>query len=257
MTGPGLLSLGIEGKTAVVSGSTRGAGLAIGLALAGAGARVVLNYLSDEQKARDALLKFQDIGAQAVAVRADVVKVDEAGKLVREAEAAFGGIDILVNNAHGRIVRSAFPKTTWEDHQAQMEGILKGAYNLTHAVIDGMRSRGFGRVVNMGNNMLLQPIKGYSAYTSSMAALLGFTRNLAAEAGPWGITVNMVSPGFVATEESPNTTDSVRAAIAESTPLKRLATPEDVAGAVLFFCSDLGRFVTGANLSVDGGKVMS
>jgi 3-oxoacyl-[acyl-carrier protein] reductase len=257
MTRCGLSSLGIEGKTALVSGSTRGAGLAIALALAGAGVRVVLNYLSDEQKARDALKKFQDIGAQAVAVRADVVSGDGAERLVREAEAAFGGIDILVNNAHGRIVRSPFPKTTWEDHQAHMEGILKGAYNLTHAVMDDMRSRGFGRVVNMGNNMLLQPIKGYSAYTSGMAALLGFTRNLAAEAGPWGITVNMVSPGFVATEESPNTTDSVRAAIAASTPLKRLATPEDVAGAVLFFCSDLGRFVTGANLSVDGGKVMS
>lgn len=257
MTDRGLSSLGIEGKTALVSGSTRGVGLAVALALAGAGARVALNYLQDEPRAREALRRFQDIGAQAVAVKADVGNNEEAGRLVREAESAFGGIDILVNNAHGRIARAPFPKTAWDDHQAQMDGVLKGAYNLTHAVIEGMRSRGFGRIVNMGNNMLLQPIKGYSAYTSSVAALLGFTRNLAAEAGPWGITVNMVSPGFVMTEEAPHTTDSVRAAIVASTPLGRLATPEDVTGAVLFFCSDLGRFVTGANLSVDGGKVMS
>ncbi|HLB24735.1 MAG TPA: SDR family oxidoreductase, partial [Nitrospirota bacterium] len=88
------------------------------------------------------------------------------------------------------------------------------------------------------------------------AALLGFTRDLAAEAGAWGVTVNMVSPGFVLTGDTPHTTGAVRAAIADATPMGRLATPEDVAGAVLFFCSELGRFVTGANLSVDGGKVM-
>ncbi len=120
----------------------------------------------------------------------------------------------------------------------------------------GMKERGFGRIVNIGNNMVMQPIRGYSALTSSMAALQGFTRNLAAEAGHWGITVNMVSPGFVMTGDAPNTTETVLAAITEATPLKRLATPEDIAGAVLFFCSDLSRFVTGANLSVDGGKVM-
>ena len=168
-----------------------------------------------------------------------------------------GPVGILVNNAHGKIIRAKLPDAGWVTHSLHMDAILKGAYNLSRLVLGGMEERGWGRIVNMGNNMVLQPIQGYSALTSAMAALLGFTRNLAAEAGPRGVTVNMVSQGFVLTEETPHTTEAVRKAISDATPMGRLAGPEDVAGAVLFFCSELGRFVTGANLSVDGGKVMS
>jgi 3-oxoacyl-[acyl-carrier protein] reductase len=248
--------LGIEGKTALVSGSTRGIGLAIAAALAGAGAKVALNYLKDDLRAGSALDGLKAKGALAVAVKADVSDGREAERLVREVVSALGPVDILVNNAHGRIVRTPFAEATWAEHQAHLDGILKAAFNLTRAVLGGMRERGWGRVVNIGNNMVLQPVTGYSAYTSAMASLLGFTRNLAGEAGGFGVTVNMVSPGFVLTEEAPNTTEAVRLAIAGATPLKRLAVPEDVAGAVLFFCSELGRFVTGENISVDGGRVM-
>ena len=250
------LDLGLEGRTAIISGSTRGVGFAVAEALARAGAKVAINYRRNEQKAQSALDRLNYLGCSAIAVRADVSSEEGALRLVSEASAALGNIDILVNNAHGNIVRSAFESSTWDEHQSHFEGILKSAYFLTRAVISGMKERGHGSIVNIGNNMVMQPIRGYSAYTSSMAALLGFTRNLAAEAGPWGVTVNMVSPGFVMTEEAPNTTEAVRAAITEATPLKRLAMPEDIAGAVLFFCSDLSQFVTGANLSVDGGKVM-
>lgn len=250
------IDLGLEGRTAIISGSTRGVGLAVAEALARAGANIAINYLHNEQKAQSALDRLNSLGGSAIAVKADVSLEEGALKLVSEASAAFGDIDILVNNAHGNIIRSPFEASGWDEHQSHLEGVLKSAYFLSRAALSGMKERGNGRIVNIGNNMVMQPIRGYSAYTSSMAALLGFTRNLAAEAGPWGVTVNMVSPGFVMTEEAPNTTGEVRAAIAESTPLRRLAVPEDIAGAVLFFCSGLSRFVTGANLSVDGGKVM-
>ena len=251
-----MLDLGIEGRTALVSGSTRGVGRAVAVALARAGVNVALNYLSNEEGARSAVSEVEAFGVRAVAIKADVSVLEDAERLVREAGQALGQVDILVNNAHGGIVRQDLLDAGWEAHQAQMDAILKGAYNLSRASLGGMKARGWGRVVNMGNNMLVQPVKGYSAYTSAMGALLGFTRNLAAEAGPWGITVNMVSPGFVMTEVMPHTTEAVRATIAEATPLRRLAVPDDVAGAVIFFCSELGRFVTGTNLSVDGGKVM-
>ena len=120
-------------------------------------------------------------------------------RLVSEAQAHLGPVDILVNNAHGQILRAKLPGAGWEQHQAHIEHILKGAFNLSRLVIDGMKGRGWGRVVNMGNNMVLQPVPGYSALTSAMAALMGFTRNLSAEAGPAGVPVNMVSPGFVLT----------------------------------------------------------
>jgi 3-oxoacyl-[acyl-carrier protein] reductase len=250
------LDLGLEGRTAIISGSTRGVGFAVAEALARAGAKVAINYLKNEQKAQSALDRLTSFGGSAIAVKADVSTEEGALKLVTEAYTALGNIDILVNNAHGNIIRSPFEASSWDEHQSHLDAILRSAFFLTRAVKPGMKEQSFGRIVNIGNNMVLQPIRGYSALTSSMAALLGFTRNLAAEAGPWGVTVNMVSPGFVMTGDTPNTTETVLAAITEATPLKRLATPEDIAGAVLFFCSDLSKFVTGANLSVDGGKVM-
>lgn len=250
------LDLGLEGRTAIISGSTRGVGFAVAEALARAGAKVAINYLNNEQKAQTALDRLTSFGGSAIAVKADVSTEEGALRLVTDASTALGNIDILVNNAHGNIIRSPFEASSWDEHQSHLDGILRSAFFLSRAVIPGMKGQGFGRIVNIGNNMVLQPIRGYSALTSSMAALLGFTRNLATEAGPWGVTVNMVSPGFVMTGDTPNTTETVLAAITEATPLKRLATPEDIAGAVLFFCSDLSKFVTGANLSVDGGKVM-
>lgn len=248
--------IGIKGKTALVSGSTRGVGLAVAEALAHAGARVALNYHSDSEMAGAALGRLRAAGAQAMAVRADVSREEDARRLVEEAVSAFGPVDILVNNAHGRILRERFEQTGWAHHQAHIDGVVKGAYHLSHAVLPDMKGRGWGRIVNVGNNMLSQPITGYSGLTTAMGALKGFTRNLAAEAGQYGVTVNMVSPGFVLTGEAPHTNESVLAAIRSATPLGRLAVPEDIAGAVLFFCSEMGRFVTGADLSVDGGKVM-
>lgn len=248
--------LGIGGRTAVVSGSSRGVGRAVALALAGAGVNVAVNYLANSRAAEEVAAIARSLGARAITVRADVTRDDEARGLVKGAEEGLGPVDILVNCAHGRIARTYLEESGWDEHMGHLEGILKGALNLTRAAIGPMRERGWGRVVSVGNNMVMQPVRGYSAYSSAMAALMGFTRNLAAEAGPWGITANLVSAGFVSTPNAPHTTEKVRRAIADSTPLGRLAEPEDVAGAVLFFCSELGRFVTGANLSVDGGKVM-
>lgn len=248
--------LGIRGKAAVVSGSSRGVGRAVALALAGAGVNVAINYVDNRDAAEETAANAEDLGVRTVTVRADVTRQDEARALVQSAEKGLGTVEILVNCAHGSISRTYLEETGWEEHMSHLEGVLKGALNLTRAVIGPMRERGWGRIVSVGNNMVAQPVKGYSAYGSAMAALIGFTRNLAAEAGPWGITANLVSAGFVSTPNAPHTNDEVRRAIAAATPLGRLAMPEDVADAVLFFCSELGRFVTGANLSVDGGKVM-
>lgn len=255
MTETGLL--GISGRTAVISGSTRGVGLAAAGLLGLAGANVVLNYVRNDAVAAAELERLKGLGISAIAVKADVSDEEAAGRLIEAAVSEFGRVDILVNNAHGNITRVPLVSSTWQEHSAQLDGILRSAYNLSRAVLPGMQERRWGRIVNVGNNMVLQPIRGYSALTSAMASLTGFTRNLAAEYGPRGVTVNLVAPGFVVTDNMPHVNENVLKAITDTTPLRRLATPEDVAGAILFFCSDLSRFVTGTELSVDGGKIMS
>ncbi len=250
------MDLGIRGKTAFVSGASRGIGRAVAEALGSAGVRVAVNYLRNADLARTVAATIEKNGGRAAALGGDVSNETEAARLIEEAEAALGPIDILVNNVHGVITRRGINASDWVEHTRHAEGILKPAVVLTRLVLPGMRKRGSGRIINMGSRIVEDTVNGYSAYTSAMASLLGFTRNLAREAGPWGVTVNMVSPGFVVTEKMPNTTEAVRRALAETTSLGRLALPEDIAGPVLFFCSDLARFVTGVNLPVDGGKAM-
>jgi len=249
--------LGIRGKNAVVTGSSRGVGRAIALALASAGANVAVNYLHAADAAEEVAGLARAESVRAITVRADVRREEDALELAGRASEELGPVDILVNNAHGNIARTPVTDSSWNEHLEHVEGILKAAFNMSSALMNPMKDAGWGRIVNIGNNMVTQPVKGYSAYSSAMASLIGFTRNLAAEAGPWGITVNIVSTGFVKTGAMPNTTDAVRKAIQAATPLGRLSVPDDVAGAVLFFASELGRFVTGADLSVDGGKIMS
>jgi len=248
--------LNIKGKTALVTGSSRGMGRAIAVALAHAGADVCVNYVHNGRAAEETLAEIKESGARGIAVQADVSREDEAARLVEQTEELLGPVDILVNHAHGSIERAPFLESTWEEHRRQIDWVVGSAYILSRLVACGMAERGWGRIVNIGNNMVTDPVPGYSAYTTAMAGMLGLTRNLAAELGPGNVTVNMVSPGFVATEDMPNTTESVRETIKKDTPLGRLAVPEDIAGAVIFFCSEISRFVTGADISVDGGKVM-
>jgi len=249
-------SLSVKGKTAVVTGSSRGVGRAVAVALARAGAAVAINYVTDENAADEAMAEIKGSGGLCLAVRADVSSEEGAAELVKKAEETLGPVDILVNNAHGNILRVPLHETSWEEHERQIRSVVGGAYMLSRLVAGGMAERGWGRIVNVGNNMVTQPVPGYSAYTTAMAAMLGLTRNMAAELGGHNVTVNMVSPGFVVTGQMPNTTEAVREGIAASTPLGRLAVPDDVAGVVLFFCSEMSRFLTGADISVDGGKVM-
>jgi 3-oxoacyl-[acyl-carrier protein] reductase len=248
--------LNIKGKTALVTGSSRGMGRAIAVALAHAGADVCVNYVNNERAAEDALAEIKESSGRGIAVRADVSNEDDAKMLVERTEELLGPIDILVNHAHGSINRMPFLESTWDEHERQIGWVVKSAYVLSRLVAGGMMERGWGRIVNIGNNMVAEPVPGYSAYSVAMAGMLGLTRNLAAEIGGSNVTVNMVSPGFVMTDDMPNTTESVREAIRRDTPLGRLAVPEDIAGAVIFFCSELSRFMTGADISVDGGKVM-
>ena len=252
-------SLPLKGRVALVTGSSRGIGAAIALRLTRAGACVAINYVSDDERAeRCAQHIMNDCGAagRVITCKADVTDYGQVRDMVSTVVTTFGGLDILVNNAFARYSfdprnRKTFDTIGWSDYTTQLEGCLKGAYNTCKAALPQMRRQAGGRVINISSNLVDSPIVPYHDYTAAKGALVGFTRSLAQEAGAWGVTVNAI-----AAESSRATTEDVRERIIASTPLGRLATADDIAGAVAMLASDDASFITGQTLHVDGGLVM-
>jgi 3-oxoacyl-[acyl-carrier protein] reductase len=195
-------------------------------------------------------------------VAADVTQADQVETMFTAAQRHFGKpVTTVVNNALADFsfngdARSTADTITWEEFDAQFQGAVRGALTTTQRALGGMRSIGFGRIVNVGTNLFQNPVVPYHDYTASKAALLSLTRTLAADLGADGITVNMVSGGLLRTTDASSATpEAVFDLIAASTPLQRVVTPEEFADALLFFASPWSRSVTGQNLVVDGGLV--
>ncbi|AUL46320.1 3-oxoacyl-ACP reductase [Bordetella trematum] len=249
----------LSAQTVLVTGAGRGLGAAIARAVAQAGARVVINYRQSRQQA-EALA--HELGPLAVALQADVTDAAQVQAMLREANEHLGlPVTSVVNNALADFsfdgdARPALGNIRWERFQHQIDGALKGALNTMQATLPAMREAGVGRIVNIGTNLVQNPVVPYHDYTASKAALLSLTRTAAQDLGPDGITVNMVSGGLLrTTDASASTPAEVFDLIASLTPLRRVTTPQEFADAVLFFLSPWARAVTGQNLVVDGGLV--
>ena len=238
----------LENKVALVTGAGRGIGLTIARRFAAEGAKVIVHYHTSREPAEQLA---SEIGG--LALRADLTDPAAAEAMVAEALAHFGRIDILVNNAASFAADLPFERATWEDFQAEFNGVVGATVNPIRAVFPSMKALGGGRIINFVATLLQRPAAEYIVHTTAKSALVGLTRTLARDFGPHGITVNMVSPGMTLTDYSQSLPETVKARVAGLTPLRRLATAEDVAGVVLFYASPLADFVTGANLAPDGG----
>ncbi|HEY0200194.1 MAG TPA: 3-oxoacyl-ACP reductase [Burkholderiaceae bacterium] len=243
----------------LVTGGARGLGVAITRALAREGAGVVINYLSSE---RAALALAEELGPRAIALQADVTDAAAVQRLFAAAHERIGQpVSAVVNNALAQFsfdgdARPTLGDIAWERFSQQIEGAVKGALNTMQAALPTMRAQGFGRIVNVGTNLVQNPVVPYHDYTAAKAALLALTRTAANDLGPDGITVNMVSGGLLRTTDASRATpEAVFDLIASLTPLRRVTTPAEFADAVLFFLSPWARAVTGQNLVVDGGLV--
>lgn len=247
--------MNFAGKTAVVTGGSRGIGRAVCLELAKGGANVVLCYAGNEASAQETVAACEAGGAKALAVKCDVADAQQVKNLMDEAVKAFGRIDILVNNAG--ITRDGLLMMMKEsDFDDVISANLRGTFLCMKAVSRIMMKQRYGRIVNLSSVVGLHGNAGQVNYAASKAGVIGMTKSLAKELASRGVTVNAVAPGFIATDMTAAMTDAAKEATLAAIPMSRLGAPEDVARAIAFLASDEAAYITGQVLAVDGGMSM-
>jgi 3-oxoacyl-[acyl-carrier protein] reductase len=251
-------------RVILITGASRGLGAEMARVYGAHGARVYVNYLQSEAKARAVAADIEAGPGSAVAIQADVTVYEEVEAMVQRIVEQSGRLDVIVNNAlpHYQFDAAA-PYTkletlTWAHFDQQLSGTVKGAFHTVKAALPAMKAQGYGKVVNISTNLIYNPVVTYYDYTTAKAGLLGLTRNLAAELGPFGIRVNLLAGGLLQTTDASRVTgEAIFEAIAGSTPLRKTTTPQDFAEASVFFASALSDAITGQSIAIDGGLTMA
>ena len=244
----------MQSRVALVTGGTGGIGTSIIERLAGMGHRVATNY-RDEGRARAWQQSMRDRGIDVHLSKADVADYAQCEAMVRDVEQALGPVDILVNNA-GITRDTTFHRMSAQQWNDVIATNLGSVFNVTRPVIDGMRERKWGRIIQISSINGQKGQYGQANYAASKAGMHGFTISLAQENAKFGITVNTVSPGYIATDMVMAVPEEVRGKIIQQIPTGRLGKPEEIAYAVSFFIPDEAGWITGANLSANGGQYM-
>jgi 3-oxoacyl-[acyl-carrier protein] reductase len=243
----------LKDKTAIVTGAARGLGRTFCMALAGEGAKIIALDIAEPD---ETVRMIEASGGTAKGVRADITVEADCHKAAEETVAAFGSIDILVNNAAiiFGIVRKPFYEIDPEEWDKVMTVNVKGAWLCTRAVFPYMQRQGKGKIVNLSSETYFTGSHGFVHYVTSKAGVVGLTRSLSVELGPHNITVNALAPGFTDSESSRSIAD-VTKYDTSLTPMGRLQQPDDLVGALIFLSSDDSDFITGQTILVDGGRV--
>jgi len=245
----------LKDRTALVTGGSRGIGRAIALALAEEGADVAINYVSSEKAARDVAEAITKMGRRAIVAQADVGDYPDTFRMAQEILREFGHLDILVNNA-GVNSDKSFVKMDHASWRKVLAINLDGVFNCTKVFIDQMIKRNYGRVVNITSVIGQIGNFGQANYAASKAGVAAFTKSLAKELAGKGVTVNAVAPGFIETEMVDAIPEKVRVKLLEQIPLKRFGRAEEVGRAVTYLVSADGDYITGAEVSINGGLLM-
>ncbi|MGG1941405.1 3-oxoacyl-[acyl-carrier-protein] reductase [Paenibacillus polymyxa] len=249
------MSKPLSGKTALVTGASRGIGRSIALALAEAGANVAVNYAGSEAAATEVAELIRAKGVEAITVQANVGRAEEADQLIKDVVGAWGKIDILVNNA-GITRDNLIMRMKEEEFDQVIETNLKGVFNCLKAATRPMMKQRSGRIINISSVVGVLGNAGQANYVAAKAGVIGLTKSSARELASRGITVNCVAPGFIDTEMTQVLADDLRDNMLSGIPLARLGRPEEIAEVVLFLASDASSYMTGQTLHVDGGMYM-
>ena len=250
------MSARLDGRVALVTGSSTGLGKAIAFNLAGAGAKVAVNYARSEHRARQMFAEFEEQGHKGMLVRADVTDPLEVDTMCQQIRDRLGPIDILVCNATCEQPQRPIEEYDWPFFQTMLDFFVKSPYLLTMACLPHMKKQRWGRIINITSEVFQLGVSPFTAYVAAKGGQTGFSRSLARELAPFGITVNMVAPGWVPVERHADDPQSAKDAYLATVPAARWGTPDDVASAVEYFASDGAGFVTGQTVSVTGGHTV-
>lgn len=247
--------MSLEGKIALVTGSSRGIGRAIALALGKKGVNVAVNYAGNEQKAEEVVQELQALGVNAIKIRANVADEQDVKAMIKEVTKEFGRLDILVNNA-GITRDNLLMRMKVEEFDEVIETNLKGAFLCTKAVTRTMMKQRYGKIINIASIVGVSGNPGQANYVAAKAGLIGLTKSTAKELATRNILVNAIAPGFITTDMTDVLTEDQKDAILSQIPLEKLGEPEDIANVVCFLASDEAKYITGQTIHVDGGMVM-
>jgi 3-oxoacyl-[acyl-carrier protein] reductase len=246
----------LSGRVALVTGSTTGLGKAMAIALGRARARVAMNYHNNSARAEAAFEEFRAAGGEGSLFRADVTCQADVARLVDDIAARLGPVDILVLNATPLQPLKPIEQYDWAFYQQMIDFFIKSPFLLSQACLPHMKSQRWGRIVNIGSEVVARGVPNFTAYLAAKGGQNGFNRGLATEVARWGITVNMICPGWIPVERHANDPQEEKDAYRALIPANRWGVPEDVGGAVVFLASEAASFVTGQNLHVNGGMTV-
>lgn len=246
-------SFSLKNRVALVTGSSTGLGKAMIAGLGKAGAKVALNYQNNQERAQAAFAELESAGIEAMLVRGDVTSEAEIARMTGEIAAKLGPVDILVLNATPAQPQLPVEAYSWDFFQQMFDFFVKSPVLLTRACLPHMKAQKWGRIINIGSEVVARGLGNFTAYVAAKGGQNGLNRSLATELAPWGITVNMISPGWIPVERHLHDPEEQKQGYFDLIPLKRWGVPDDVAGATVFLASDAAAFITGQNLHINGG----
>jgi 3-oxoacyl-[acyl-carrier protein] reductase len=248
------MTFSLSQKVALVTGSSRGLGFGVARVLGKSGARIVLNYLNDRETAEKAVQLLKEDRIHAMLVRADASDPEQIVSMVESVEEKFGSLDILVPNATPDQPQKPIEEYDADFYRQMYDYFVLSPFHLTRAVLPGMKKRGYGRIINITSEVFHCSVPEFSAYVAAKGGQIGWSRSMANELAPHGITVNTVAPGWIPTERHENDPQDAKDEYLKTIPLGRWGKPEDVGNAVSYFASDEASFITGQTLCVNGGR---
>lgn len=247
------MAVSLKGRVAIVTGNSTGLGKGIGLALGLAGAKVAVNFAHNKVRAEQALAEYKKAGIETVLVQSDVTSEEGVDKLFTETEKHLGKVDIIVPNATCEQPLKPIEDYDWAFYQSMIDFFIKSPFLLARRGLPHMKSQGYGRIVNITSEVFQRSVAPFSAYVAAKGGQIGWSRSMASEMAPFGITVNMVAPGWIPVERHETDPQEMKDEYFKLIPMKRWGVPKDVGEAVLYFASEEASFVTGQTLCVNGG----